>query len=261
MRLLAILLFAVEAFAQVTTPLTVTPGATTATGEVRLREKRSNGEHYVGLKAADSITANKTWTLPPVDGTLGQALVTDGAGVLSWSSVAGSSFPVCTSTTGTDAYTCTVAGFTAYSAGYCIILQADTANTNAATVDISGVGAQNILQYGGSALVTNDILANTPIMICHNGTDFLLPPSATGATGAFLDGGNSFGATATLGTNDNYDLAIERNNTTLITIGASGIDMAPAGAAKADSRIRSLLKYPAKGGIPASAKLPSHMRT
>jgi len=241
MKTLLILLASLTAAAQVQTPLTVNPGAGSATGEIRLRERKNQtGDNYVGIKAPQSVSTDLSWTLPATDGTLGQALVTDGAGVLSWSSVSATSFPVCNSTTGNDTYTCTVSGFTAYSAGYCIVLYADTANTGTATVNISAVGAKSILRYGGSALSNSDIVANTPVMICYDGTQFTLPPSASPGSGAFLDGGNSFGATATLGTNDNYDLAIERNNTTLITIGSSGIDMAPSGAANFYNKVRKL---------------------
>jgi hypothetical protein len=45
---------------------------------------------------------------------------------------------------------------------------------------------------------------------------------ATGSGAAILQGGNSFGTTATLGTNDNFDLALETNGTTKLTIQAAG---------------------------------------
>ena len=43
-----------------------------------------NGSSYVALKAADSLTANTTYTLPTADGTSGQVLRTNGSGALSW---------------------------------------------------------------------------------------------------------------------------------------------------------------------------------
>jgi len=47
-----------------------------------------NGGNYVGLKAADTgVTADAVWTLPSVDGTAGQALVTDGNAGLTWADV------------------------------------------------------------------------------------------------------------------------------------------------------------------------------
>ena len=43
----------------------------------------------------------------------------------------------------------------------------------------------------------------------------------TGASGAYINGGNSFGTSATLGTNDANTLAIKTNNTSAITISTS----------------------------------------
>jgi hypothetical protein len=48
----------------------------------------TNGAFYVGFQAP-SLSASQLWTLPPADGTVGQVLTTDGAGVLTWSTVTG----------------------------------------------------------------------------------------------------------------------------------------------------------------------------
>jgi hypothetical protein len=58
--------------------------ATIASGELRLNELSVNGTNYVALKAPDDVTSNMTFTLPAVDGSAGQILKTNGAGVLSW---------------------------------------------------------------------------------------------------------------------------------------------------------------------------------
>ena len=65
------------------TPLAVV-GNDTAGAEIRLPEDTDNGSNYVALKAANSIVSNVTFTLPAADGTSGQAIVTDGAGTLSF---------------------------------------------------------------------------------------------------------------------------------------------------------------------------------
>ena len=44
---------------------------------------------YVGFRAPDVITTQTLWTLPVADGTSGQVLQTDGAGILSWGSGSG----------------------------------------------------------------------------------------------------------------------------------------------------------------------------
>jgi hypothetical protein len=57
-----------------------------AQGDLRLQD--STGGEYVALQAPATLSASYTLTLPVDDGTAGQALITDGNGVLSWSSSA-----------------------------------------------------------------------------------------------------------------------------------------------------------------------------
>lgn len=68
------------------TPLTVT-GNSTAGAELRLPEDTDNGTNYIALKAPDTIASNVTLTLPSADGTNGQALVTNGSGTLSFTTL------------------------------------------------------------------------------------------------------------------------------------------------------------------------------
>lgn len=55
--------------------------------ELRLADADSS--NYVGFKAPSAISANRVWTLPASDGTNGQQLSTNGAGVLFWSTASG----------------------------------------------------------------------------------------------------------------------------------------------------------------------------
>ena len=50
--------------------------------EVRFQD--ASGGEYVGLKAASTVSASYTLTLPTADGTSGQAIVTNGSGALSF---------------------------------------------------------------------------------------------------------------------------------------------------------------------------------
>jgi len=70
----------------ISTPLAVT-GNATAGAELRLPEDTDNGSNYIALKAPDSIASNVTLTLPSADGTNGQALVTNGSGTLSFTTL------------------------------------------------------------------------------------------------------------------------------------------------------------------------------
>ena len=53
-------------------------------GELRLLEGSGGGTNYLALKAAATLAANVSLTLPNADGTNGQVLQTNGSGTLSW---------------------------------------------------------------------------------------------------------------------------------------------------------------------------------
>ena len=53
--------------------------------EVRFYD--TDNTNYSGFRAPANLTSNVTFTLPDGDGTSGQVITTDGAGILSWSSV------------------------------------------------------------------------------------------------------------------------------------------------------------------------------
>jgi hypothetical protein len=55
--------------------------------EIRFRETTANGTNYVALKAPASVASDLTFTLPATDGTNGQALITNGSGVLSFTTL------------------------------------------------------------------------------------------------------------------------------------------------------------------------------
>lgn len=54
------------------------------TNELRFLELAANGTNYAAFKAADSLAASITWTLPNADGSSGQFLQTNGSGILSF---------------------------------------------------------------------------------------------------------------------------------------------------------------------------------
>lgn len=64
-------------------------GTAASAADIKLYEDTDNGTNYVGIKAPASVASDVTWTLPNADGTNGQALVTNGTGTLSWTTVAG----------------------------------------------------------------------------------------------------------------------------------------------------------------------------
>jgi hypothetical protein len=123
--------------------------------EIRFRETTANGTNYVALKAPASVSADLTFTLPSADGTNGQALITNGSGVLSFTSLSAdgtADWDTSVKTTGFTAtankgYFCntTSAGFTVTlpttpSAGDEVIIldYAGTFDTNALTISPNG---------------------------------------------------------------------------------------------------------------------------
>ena len=58
------------------------------TGQGTLRLQDTSGGEYVALRSPSALGASYTLTFPADDGTSGQALITDGSGVLSWSTAA-----------------------------------------------------------------------------------------------------------------------------------------------------------------------------
>jgi len=88
----------------------------------------------------------------------------------------------CRSTTGNDTYTCTLTPtLTAYTRGGCLTLDADTANTLTASVNVDTLGAKSILNRAGSSLATGDITANKPITICYDGTQYIIQGDGGGS--------------------------------------------------------------------------------
>ena len=61
-------------------------GNSSQAGALKIYEDSDNGTNYIAIQAPPSVASNVTFTLPTADGSAGQAIVTDGAGNLSFSS-------------------------------------------------------------------------------------------------------------------------------------------------------------------------------
>lgn len=76
---------------------------------------------------------------------------------------------------GTDAYAITITpAITDYTAGQVFTFKAGTANTGAATLNVSGLGAKAITKNYNVALSTGDIQANQLVMVQYDGTQMQL---------------------------------------------------------------------------------------
>lgn len=65
---------------------------------------------------------------------------------------------------------------TAYTAGLDFVVKASFANTGAATINVSALGAKDIRNLDGAALASGDIAANRYYRLVYQGTYFLLMP-------------------------------------------------------------------------------------
>lgn len=116
------------------TTLTVKAG-----NELRLAD--SDSSHYVGFKAPATVTTNKIWTLPAVDGTNGQVLRTNGSGTLSWATAGGGGSPVAVLEANTHNTTITAASSGTLNAGWTEVLDASSiVTTNGTTQFTLGAG-------------------------------------------------------------------------------------------------------------------------
>lgn len=76
---------------------------------------------------------------------------------------------------GTNTYTVAAApAITGYNAGQAFLIKFTNANTTAATINFSSVGAAAIVKNGASALVSGDIAAGSVWNIVYDGTNFVL---------------------------------------------------------------------------------------
>jgi hypothetical protein len=139
--------------------------------EIRFREATANGTNYIGLSAPSSVSADLTFTLPATDGTSGQALVTNGSGVLSFSNVGGGTF------------TATASG--AITQGDVVALQSDGTVFTPAGTDYASLTNQTTLQSFTGQTPTN-LADDTNSSIASNSTGSLLLQVVQLGTGADL---------------------------------------------------------------------------
>jgi hypothetical protein len=237
--------------------------------EIRFRETTANGTNYVALKAPASVSSDLTFTLPATDGTTGQAIITNGSGVLSFTTLSADGTADWDTTVKTSGFTATAnkgyfcnttsAGFTVTlpatpSAGDEVIIldYAGTFDTNSLVISPNGNkiegGTSNLqltVEREGVRLVyidsTQGWLAYSGI---NEGTDALAPTTysidflvvAGGGGGGSADGGGGAGAGGYRTSTQSVSIG------TVITVtvgdgGAGGVSKTTSSVAGSDSSI------------------------
>lgn len=95
-----------------------------------------NASNYVELRAPGTLAANRVFTLPNADGTSGQFLSTDGAGVTSWASASGVQ-----------------------------LITSKSASSTSVTFDSSNIGSYRSLMIRMTSLRLNDTTKNVILQI------------------------------------------------------------------------------------------------
>jgi len=132
--------------------------------EIRFRETTANGTNYVALKAPASLSADLTFTLPATDGTAGQSLITNGSGVLSFTTISAGTSWQSVQTTGFTAvsgrgYPCNTT-----SASFTVTLPASpSVGDYVQIVDYAGTFATNNITLGANSNKINGVVANKTI--------------------------------------------------------------------------------------------------
>jgi hypothetical protein len=99
--------------------------------------------------------------------------------------------------------------------------------TNLITIGTAATAGSTVTLQGVIKLSNPGATTANAVALCRDSSTTNLIACDSGAGGpAFIQGGNSFGATGTLGTNDNNDLVFERNNATRMTVGNTAITLA-----------------------------------
>ena len=151
------------------TVLTLSDSASTSTvnliidnqKEIRFRETTANGTNYVALKAPASVSADLTFTLPSTDGTSGQALITNGSGVLSFTTISAGTSWQSVQTTGFTAVASRGYPCNTTSSAFTVTLPASpSVGDYVQIVDYAGTFATNNITLGANSNKINGVVGN-----------------------------------------------------------------------------------------------------
>ena len=171
-------------------------------------EDSVNGSNFLAFSAPDALAGDVTWTLPSTDSTGTQALVSDGAGALSWTSVQAS-----------DAELDAIAAL-AVTDGNIIVGNGTTwvAETGATARTSLGVAIGSDVQAWDNDLDDLAALAQADgNIIVSDGTDWIVESGATARTSLGVGAADSVTfANTTLGTGGAIRTSTSDTNTALI---------------------------------------------
>ena len=200
----------------------------TSGGSLKLLEDSDNGTNFTALKAADSLAASVTFTLPAADGTNGQVLGTDASGNLSFIST--------TSTIGGASDT----NFSSLADGHVAIYDADTsmwlnkavsgdvtmADTGAFTLGADVVDGTNI----ADSSIDSEHLVNGGIDTAHLSDDSVKAAklASNAVVFASVDGAAVITSVETVASNSTSDVTFPTTKAVFDYVSAIDVDDALA---------------------------------
>ncbi|WP_413577099.1 tail fiber domain-containing protein [Bdellovibrio sp. HCB290] len=221
---------------------------------------QASGLHWVTPNAGTVTAVSATAPLSVATGTTTPAIsISNGSATgqtLRWGGAAWSA----TKLTYTDLINSTAASpwpSVTCSAGQAVIWSSASDSFVCSTITVTG--SNFATQSAGVVFAGPTSGSASPAFRALASTDLPL----TGATGVFVNGGNSFGAGATVGTNDNFNFSLKANGASALTVtpaGNVGVGVTPSYLfhvaknqnAITDSRIENLI---ASGNTSAGARL------
>jgi hypothetical protein len=124
-----------------------------------------------------------------------------------------------------------------------------TVNTSGTQLTGMTLNGSGNLSIAGTTTIGTLGSTDTVTYLCRNSSNIMSACNTTGTGAAFVQGGNSFGATAVLGTNDSNNFEIETAGSTRLTVGTNG----NVGLGTASTSFRLTVNYTAPASFTNAA--------
>ena len=198
--------------------------------ELRLSEASGGGTDYVGIRAPAVMGAPYSLTLPAADGSANQSLVTNGSGTLSWASfmayVAPSTSGNVLTSDGSNWVSSALPVATTASVGVMRVGTGLAVTTSGTVSGDFGAAAGKVTEGNDKRLNPAPIITDAYKVVRQNATgdgyEVITAAALMGSANVFVQDGNSFGGTATIGTNDGNQLRLETSGVARMTVDTTG---------------------------------------
>jgi hypothetical protein len=166
----------------------------------RLYFEQSGGGNTVAIKPPNIISASYDLILPTAQGAANTYLKNDGSGNLSWAAASGGGGISFGTTSGTDTYTVSITGVTAYNDGDAYLINFTNGNTVAGpTLNINSLGAVTLYRNNDGQLLGGDVSANGTMLCVYDSANSVFQCIGTSPNSLFAYVTNGDSVTITKG--------------------------------------------------------------